>query len=219
MLYCRAGNRVNHLPIRRSFTRCCDREVWSRGRWWAAQPEQSNTKPRDSCHWRRRSNPTCCWISSMQRHSTRLCSLQCIFIQRCRIRRTFLLHCNISFFSSVDRIIAATGFVRLPMGSQRHRSAASLAQYSPLVGGPQTPPRCKRRFACVVNESLAASYPRASHHQNQIESKEGQQNRNPNENINLKQVQHECAVLHFRGQACESAAHRDYSTLIGSTSG
>ena len=95
----------------------------------------------------------------MQRHSTRLCSLQCIFIQRCRIRRTFLLHCNISLFSSVDRIIAATGFVRLPMGSQRHRSAASLAQYSPLVGGPQTPPRCKRRFACVVNESLAARYP------------------------------------------------------------
>src|SRR3989442_4205849 len=27
MEYCRAGNRGDHLPIRRSFTRCCDREV------------------------------------------------------------------------------------------------------------------------------------------------------------------------------------------------
>src|SRR5216117_3404853 len=45
-------------------------------------------------------------------------------------------------FPCVDRIIAATGFGRLPVGSQRRRSAVSLAPYSPLVGGPQTQPRC-----------------------------------------------------------------------------
>ena len=146
MEYCRAGNRGDHFPIRRSFTCCCAREVWSRGRWWAAQPKQSNTKPRDSCHWRRLSNSTCCWMSCTQRHSTRLCSLQCIFTQRCRIpsNLSFALQHFISLFFSVDRIIAATGFVRLPVGSQRHRSAVSLAACSPLAGGPQTQPCYKR---------------------------------------------------------------------------
>jgi hypothetical protein len=77
-------------------------------------------------------------------------------------------------------------------------------------------------IASVLDESLAdrKSYSteiiRASNHQNQIHSKDGPQNRNRDENINLKQVKHEC---HFRGPTCESAAHRDYSTLIGSTSG
>ncbi len=42
------------------------------------------------------------------------------------------------------RIIAATGFVRLPVEPQRRRSAVSLAPYSPPLDGPQTPPRCKR---------------------------------------------------------------------------
>ena len=41
-------------------------------------------------------------------------------------------------------IIAATGFARLPGESQRRRSAASLAPYSPLAGGPQARPRCRR---------------------------------------------------------------------------
>ena len=45
-------------------------------------------------------------------------------------------------FSS-DRIIAATGFGRLPMGSPRRRDAVSLAPYSPPVSGPQTQSRCK----------------------------------------------------------------------------
>jgi hypothetical protein len=37
-------------------------------------------------------------------------------------------------FSSVDRIIAATGFVRLLAGSQRRGSAVSRAPYSRLPG-------------------------------------------------------------------------------------
>ena len=64
-------------------------------------------------------------------------------------------------FSWVDRIIAARGFVRLPAGSQRPRSAVSLAPCSPRVGGPPAQPRCKRgrptrRRACERAASPAA---------------------------------------------------------------
>jgi len=41
-------------------------------------------------------------------------------------------------FSSVDRFIAATGFVRSPMGSPRRHHAVSLAPQSPPLGGPRT---------------------------------------------------------------------------------
>ena len=46
-------------------------------------------------------------------------------------------------FSSVDRIIAATGFVRLPVGSQHRRSAVLLVPYSPSRAG--------RRHSRAVN--------------------------------------------------------------------
>ena len=45
---------------------------------------------------------------------------------------------------ALQRLTAATGFVRLPVGSQRRRSAVSLAPYSLPAGGPQTQPRCRR---------------------------------------------------------------------------
>jgi len=165
MEYCRAGNRGDHFPIRRSFTRCCDREVWSRGRWWAAQPKQSNTKPRDSCHWRRRSNPTCCWMSWITKALYTVVQLAMhIYPTVPNSFEPFFCTCNISLFSSVDRIIAATGFVRLPVGSQRRRSAVSLAPYSPLMGGPQTRPRCKR--SCPTRRPVGerASSPAAQEH-------------------------------------------------------
>src|SRR5579864_4089059 len=43
-----------------------------------------------------------------------------------------------SVFSCVEGFIAATRLSRLPVGSQRRRSAVSLGPYSPLVGRPLT---------------------------------------------------------------------------------
>jgi hypothetical protein len=51
-------------------------------------------------------------------------------------------------FSSVDRIIAATGFVRRLAGSQRRGSAVSRAPYSPLPGGLQEHPRARNSSVC-----------------------------------------------------------------------
>ena len=59
----------------------------------------------------------------------------------CLLHRVLFIHS----FTFRNLFIAATEFERLPGEPQRRRSAVSLAPYSPLPGGPQTQPRCKRK--------------------------------------------------------------------------
>ena len=64
-------------------------------------------------------------------------------------------------FSFVDRIIAATGYMRLPAGSQHRHSAVSRAPYSPLKGGLRPPRQCK--YGCPSRQPVVqhVSFPAA----------------------------------------------------------